>query len=168
MSNQTRGSIRKGLVAATATAIGMANAIPSIAFATEKSVGWGPDDIAKPKKDTSKFEAQGIAPLARSIVHGFLFIAVAIFVLKIILTAVDRLILAGGSSDESFRLDDVPLVGAYRDPERDVKGGQTGAAWTWSRIWAHFALQVGLCVSAWVITELLMGVISSVIGATGA
>ena len=166
MSNQ-KSRIRKVLVSVTSATLAMVSVMPSVALADKTTVGWGPTDIARPNGDTSQFEAPGIAAFAKSIVQGCLGIAIGVFVLKIILTAVDRLILAGGSNDESFRLDDIPLVGAYRDPERGANGGQSGSSWTWVRIWSHFALQVGLCVSAWVITELLMRVISTVAGVGG-
>lgn len=168
MSNQTESRIRRVLVTGTSVAIAAMGLVPSVALAgTDGTIGWGPSDIARPTQDTSQFEAPGIAAFAKGIVQGCLGIAIAVFVLKIVLTAVDRLILAGGSSDESFRLDDIPLVGAYRDPERGMHGGQPGSSWTWVRIWSHFALQVGLCVSAWVITEVLIRLIGTVAGVSG-
>lgn len=121
------------------------------------ALGWGPDQVVTPKKT---YTPAGIGEFARSFITGFLGLAVIVFVLKVVLTAVDRFIFVG-SSNNGFRLDELPLIGAYRNPERD-DGHDGGSAWTWPHIWGHFAIQVGLCAGAWVITEFLIRLISTV------
>lgn len=160
MHTNARRMLRKAAVATVASALSAATVLSTVALAAER-LGWETGDIVNnPEGIAETYTPSGTAEFVKQIIQAAIFIVVGAFVLRIVLTAIDRLILAG-NGNEGFRLDEVPLVGAYRDPER---GGadRKGVAWTWTRIFSHFALQLVLCLSAWVFVEFLMGVIKAV------
>lgn len=151
--------VRRCLVSVASLAIGAGTWLPSVAMAAP---GWKPQDIYATDQAAEKFQASDTMTFAQGFITTGFGIAIAVFVLKVILTAVDRLIF-GGSSNSSFRLDEIPLVGAYADPERDSGGDGPSSPWTWQRIWIHFAIQITLCVSAIFITNLLISLIGTVL-----
>lgn len=155
--------IRRGLVRAAVLAMSVGTIVPSVALAAP---GWDPDDIYDTNSVQDKYDSGTTLEFAKSIITAFFGIAIAVFVLKVVLTAVDRLLL-GGDSNSGFRLDEIPLVGAYTDPEKGGAGDGPASPWTWQRIWAYFAVQITLCVSAIALTSLLVSIIGTVVTESG-
>lgn len=91
-------------------------------------------------------------------------LAVVCFVLKVVMTAVDRMVLGNiddgpqrgqrGGQGSGFRLSDIPMVGAYPP---DV---------SWKQVWLNFAKNLAIVVGVYLIIELIMGVIMWLIGVT--
>lgn len=118
---------------------------------------------------TKDVSAGSMQSKVRSIAGWALGIAVSIFVLKVVLTAVDRILFDRESLEtstvgnthyfsESF-LVGLPIIGAYPSPEHQ-DGGETG--YTWKRIWLNFMLQIAIAAGAWVIVSLLVGLVFEV------
>lgn len=91
-------------------------------------------------------------------------LAVVCFVLRVVMTAVDRMVLGNiddGSQrgprfgqESGFRLSDIPMIGAYPP---DVP---------WKQVWLNFAKNLAIVVGVYLIIELIMGVIMWLIGVT--
>lgn len=91
-------------------------------------------------------------------------LAVVCFVLKVVMTAVDRMVLGNiddgpqrgqrGGQGSGFRLSDIPMVGAY-PPDA-----------SWKQVWLNFAKNLAIVVGVYLIIELIMGVIMWLIGVT--
>ena len=83
-------------------------------------------------------------------------VAVALFVLRIVLTAVDRMVLGGQDQygQQQSVLSGIPIVGAYPPKQQD------GSGYTWKDVWLNFAKQLAICVGAWFGVSLVVGVIS--------
>ena len=109
----------------------------------------------------------------RAIAAWLLGLAVVIFVLKVVLTAVDRILNDRESSVDSHRgntyyfhnsfLVSIPIIGAYPPPERDGYN-HTENGYTWKKVWANFAVQLVIAVGAWMMIELIVGLLSGVLG----
>lgn len=91
-------------------------------------------------------------------------LAVVCFVLRVVMTAVDRMVLGNiddgqqrgprGGQESGFRLSDIPMIGAY-PPEVP-----------WKQVWLNFAKNLAIVVGVYLIIELIMGVIMWLIGVT--
>ena len=91
-------------------------------------------------------------------------LAVVCFVLRVVMTAVDRMVLGNiddgqqrgprGGQESGFRLSDIPMIGAY-PPEI-----------SWKQVWLNFAKNLAIVVAVYLIIELIMGVIMWLIGVT--
>ena len=88
-------------------------------------------------------------------------IAVAFFVLRIVLTAIDRFVLANSNTTAHVPLS-YPNPGDERYDENDVKGNTPPEGWTWKRIWINFGKNLGILAGAWLIVQLIMGIIQMV------
>lgn len=104
---------------------------------------------------SGSMKGDSVNSAVHNIVVWILGIAIGIFVMRVVLTAVDRMLISD-SPDGSF-LTNIPLVGAYPPPSRD--GG-----YAWKDIWISFAKQLAICVGAWVIVEAILGLISWLLG----
>ena len=152
--------------------------VPALAYADEGNLGWtmggsgGRQGVLK-EDPTAMFTPDSVMSVVTNVIRTSLGIAIAIFVLKVVLTAIDRLLLGGtvspgpaGPPQEQSMLSQIPLVGAYPPPE------PMGGGYTWGLIFKRFVIQVSLCVGALLITELalgiLQGVFQSIDGATAA
>lgn len=116
----------------------------------------GQDSAGKPT-------AEGISETVRKVSGWILGIAIVLFVLKVVLTAVDR-ILVGNDSQSGYPsnsfLTRIPIVGAYPLPT----GGQGGErGYTWKDIWVHFGVQIAIAISAWFLVQLSIGIVSAVV-----
>lgn len=91
-------------------------------------------------------------------------IAVVCFVLRVVMTAVDRMVL-GNIDDgiqnaprtpqsDGFRLSDIPVIGAYPPNV------------SWKQVWINFAKNLAIVVGVYIIIELIMGVVLWLIGVT--
>lgn len=165
---------RAGIASAMVVAM-VAMAAPTAAYADSPLPfgGWQMGDIAPGAEEAAGVYTQDVVlGFAHSLVTTLLGAIVGVFVLKVVLTGIDRLMFGGSGASQGFRLDDIPIIGAYRDPERDTGPGspgdqKTSSPWTWRRIWVHFGIQIALCLGALTITNVLMGIIATAFGAAG-
>lgn len=142
--------------------------LPTAALAEESGGGGG--DPWSPESLITETSTAGITPAdvsqssAESLVKGIagwvLGIAIALFVLKLVLTAVDRIFIPKGEGQpgrpgpaRGSILQTIPVVGAYPPP--DGRGGGYG----WKEVFINFITQVAICVGAWVIVQFLIGTI---------
>ncbi|RAP50740.1 MAG: hypothetical protein BZ138_06380, partial [Methanosphaera sp. rholeuAM270] len=97
-------------------------------------------------------------------------IAIAIFVLKIVLTAIDRMLFASKSASSSGGmggkssggsggvtggdvLTRIPLIGAY------------DSAVDWKEVFIHFGKQLAIVVGAWIFVQLVVNLVMFAFGA---
>lgn len=110
-------------------------------------------------------DATDITNWVNTVVSWAVGIAVAFFVLRVALTAFDRMVLANSNTTAH-------VPGAYPNPgdERydpnDVQGNTPPEGWTWKRIWINFAKQIALVAGAWVLVQIVMGIVQMVFAAT--
>lgn len=152
--------MRGVLVKAASLAIVASNMVPTLALAG--GPGWGSDDIIDPGVKDS-FQPNSMMEGVQTLISAACGIAMVIFVAKVVLTAIDRFIFVGPGNNS--RLDEIPLVGAYPNPEK--LGPEGGSAWPWRRIWFNFAVQMLLCVSVFAITSLLFSIVNTVVIKSG-
>lgn len=95
------------------------------------------------------------------IVSWAIRIAVALFVLRIGLTAFDRFVLANSNTTMHVPFA-YPNPGDERYDENDVQGNTPPEGWTWKRIWINFGKNLGICAGAWLIVQFIMGIIQMV------
>lgn len=199
----------RSLVLLVVPALGIGVA-PSIAFAkggVDTAGGFDANDMLGDASkeggfNVSKIDGAAINELVSNIAGWAIGVAVAICVLKIVLTAVDRLILGGdirsgrveegpilhanqhmpkhgGNNDQSL-LVDIPIIGAYPPPDslnpefdyRDDKGRAINKSFsndyrggmTWKQIWLNFAKQLAICVGAWFLVQLFVGIVAWLMG----
>lgn len=91
-------------------------------------------------------------------------IAVALFVLRIGLTAIDRLVLANLQTNAHVPFA-FPNPGDERYSQDEFRDGHTPPeGWTWKRIWLNFAKNLAIIAGAWLIVQVVMGIILYVFG----
>ncbi|RAP50742.1 MAG: hypothetical protein BZ138_06390 [Methanosphaera sp. rholeuAM270] len=81
-------------------------------------------------------------------------IAIAIFVLKIVLTAIDRMLFASAKGSDGIGgvgggdvLTRIPLVGAYAPTV------------SWKEVFIHFGKQLAIVVGAWIFVQLVVNLV---------
>lgn len=152
----------------------------SLALAPHEAaaVGWDAEEMMNSAGKTGQLNvtevnASTVDQWVTGITNWLIGIAVVIFVLRVVLTAVDRMVLGntqdgmggrpgpggpggpgapGGPQGSGFRLCDIPVVGAY--PPNI----------SWKQVWINFAKNLALVVGAYIIVQLIMGVILWLIG----
>lgn len=148
--------------------------VPTDAFA----LGWNAKDegvaigVTEPKADTYTTVASSIT---RSFTNYAFGVAIVIFTLRVVLTALDRMVLTNTNGDKVLRLSDIPIIGAYPDPvdqemyadERDGDKKQQASSWTWSHIWRHFAIQIAIVSGIWAFIGILLGILEGTLQITG-
>ena len=109
------------------------------------SLGWDPSDIAGNIAGTTNMNVTGftqatIAGWVTSVTNWLLGIVLFLIVMKIVLTAVCRML-----EDQSTKelLQGLPIIGAYSDP-------------TWMPILKKILFNIGVALCAWVIVQLLV------------
>ena len=91
-----------------------------------------------------------------------LALAIIAFILKIVLTAVDRMLFDNGNNgnqtSNGSTLVNIPVIGAYPQPmgDGDTKG------YTWKRVWTNFAIQLAIAIGAYFFVTLTLRVILAV------
>lgn len=149
----------------------------SLALAPHEAaaVGWQPKDMMDAAGKTSgdikptQIDASTVDKWVTGITNWIIGIAVVVFVLRVVLTAVDRMVLGntqdgmeggrpgpggpGGPGPQGgFRLSDIPVVGAYPTTV------------PWKKVWINFAKNLALVVGAYVLVQLIMGIVLWLIG----
>lgn len=172
-----RGLKKKiGLAVMSSGALASLMALPSTAFA----LGWDPDDMMDKAGtgtgvglSSGTINQQTLADWVMGLTTFLLGIAIVLFVLKVVLTAVDRMIFkndingggggggggmpgrgggGGGGGSNGFSLANIPIVGAY---PQDVE---------WKTIFIHFGKNVAIVAGAWVLVQIVVSVILFVFG----
>jgi hypothetical protein len=121
------------------------------------ALGWEANDMIKNTTGATGMTAatidqQSLAKWVTDFTTFLLGIAIVLFVLKVVLTAIDRMIFKDPNNKSkaaagTFTLASIPFIGAY---PWDVE---------WKDIWKHFALQIGIVAGAWVLVQVMVGVV---------
>ena len=131
---------------------------PDISYASESGgLGWSPQEFINDPNtgladegnpDTAFQAVSTFVNTASTAVAGF---AIIFFVLRVALTAIDRMVLENGSSSANKTnpspLVSIPFIGAYP------------YSYEWKHIWLTFFKQFAIIAAAWSIVQLLMGVL---------
>lgn len=157
------GRAAAAAVAASGVAVALA---PAVALAD----GWASDITGNAAERTGDsggktVTASDINDRVQSITAWLLGLAIGIFVLKVVLTGIDRILLdkdTNGAKDSP--LVNLPIIGAYPQPS-EKPGGERG--YTWQRIWTNLFLQVAITVAAWLIVGFIIGLISNMLAVSG-
>lgn len=138
--------------------------IPTVALAK----GYSPNEILESATDgnanidSSQFDSNQLSERVTSIATWAIGVAVVLFVLRVVLTAVDRMVLGG--EDQYGRqqsvLSGIPMVGAYPPKQDD------GSGYSWKDIWLNFGKQLAICAGAWFLVNMMVQVISWLIAST--
>lgn len=144
---------------------------------TAHAIGWDvqeeADAVGASQSAAANAQPETIAPIFTAITNWAIGIAVAIFVLRVAMTALDRFVFSKQGAVPAFKLSEIPFIGAYPDPddliEMDEANANAYAAqhghtknetlWTWGRIWKRFAIQMGVIACVWILTRFLLGVV---------
>ena len=119
-------------------------AMPAKAFAASGT--WNPEDIIQGDSlDPTQIDANVISEWVRTFTTWIVGIAIVLFVLRVVITAVDRMLF--GDEPDSFLKKLPSVLAAYG---KDKK---------WKDIFKTFALQLAVCACAWLIVNILAGVI---------
>lgn len=142
------------------------------------ALGWEPESMVAQTTGTTGMTAaninqQSLANWVQSFTTFILGIAIVLFVLKVVLTAVDRMIFknnisggggggagagrpgapsGGGGGGGGFTLANIPIVGAY---PQDTD---------WKDVFIHFGKNIAIVAGAWVLVQIVVGVILFVFG----
>lgn len=141
--------------------------LPQQAFA----LGWQAKDMIANTSGVTELDAKPItqaevAGWVTSVTTWVLGLAIVFFVLKVVLTAVDRMLFqnkmdgtarggakGGGGGEDGSVLSRIPFVGAYPQTE------------PWKEIWIHFGKNIAIVAGAWVLVNLVVNVILWLFGA---
>jgi hypothetical protein len=144
---------------------------------TAHAIGWDvqeeADAVGASQSAAANAQPATIAPIFTAITNWAVGIAVAIFVLRVAMTALDRFVFSGQGAAPALKLSEIPFIGAYPDPddliEMDEANANAYAAqhghtknetlWTWGRIWKRFAIQMGIIAGVWILMRVLLGVV---------
>ena len=159
------GKIQSAIGFAALSASGVAAAVLSMPT-TAMALGWKANDMIQNTSGATGMNAASInketlATWVQNFTTWILGIAIVLFVLKVVLTAVDRLVfdsqgdgkggtrknLENGKGNGGGVLCQIPLIGAY-DPSM-----------AWKDIFIHFGKNLAIVAGAWVIVQIVTGVI---------
>lgn len=140
---------------------------PSVALAVKG--GYSPNDVL----DQATSEAGGgiennaltgdaLNERVSAIAGWAIGLAVVLFVLRVVLTAVDRMVLGGEDAygNQQSVLAGIPVVGAYPPKQND------GSGYTWKDIWINFAKQLAICAGAWFLVNMIVSLVGWLINST--
>lgn len=169
------------LLSATGTSIVSLSTTATQAHAT----GWDISDEANAvgaTKSAEKYASTGVMlPIIQSIANWALGLAITIFILRVALTALDRLAFSHQGAKTSFTLSEIPFIGAYPNPDDFELMDETNAKayamthgkpkqnefWTWKRIWTRLFTQLIFATGSWMIVKILLGLLQSLLGVIG-
>ena len=157
------GKIQSAIGFAALSASGVAAAVLSMPT-TAMALGWKANDMIQNTSGATGMNAASInketlATWVQNFTTWILGIAIVLFVLKVVLTAVDRLVFDSGADNKKTMgqnakgqngggiLCQIPLIGAY-DPTM-----------AWKDIFIHFGKNLAIVAGAWVIVQIVTGVI---------
>lgn len=131
-------------------------ALPSKAMA----LGWDPQSMVAQTTGTTGMTAaninqQSLANWVQNFTTFILGIAIVLFVLKVVLTAIDRMVLQNNTGEAKTNgetiLTKLPIIGAYKDA-------------SWKEVFIHFGKNIAIVAGAWVLVQIVVGVILFVFG----
>lgn len=138
-------------------------AAPLTAWAEGGQVGWNVNTIitggsANEQLGITEWSAQSVSDVVTKFTTWLIGIVVVIFVLKVVLTAVDRLLFSnskgggggrggGGGNSGGGLLTQIPVVGAYSE------------TMAWKDVWIHFGKNLAIVAGAWIIVQVISGII---------
>ena len=150
---KTIGAALLGSACAASTVM----ALPAKALA----LGWDPESMVAQTTGTTGMSAaninqQSLANWVQGFTTFLLGIAIVLFVLKVVLTAIDRMVLQDNTSTDAKKNGDtiltkLPIIGAYKDA-------------SWADVFKHFGKNVAIVAGAWVLVQIVVGVILFVFG----
>lgn len=127
------------------------------------ALGWDANDMitrttGSTGVNVATINQQTLSNWVTSLTTWIVGLAIVIFVLKVVFTAVDRMIFskdggkgAGGGNDrgkdDGGILCKIPLVGGY------------DASMSWKEIWIQFGKNVAIVAGAWLLVQILVGVV---------
>lgn len=139
-------------VAALLIAFIFAMACPLSAFA----LGWDPTSMAQQAAGQSgttitTIDQNTVATWVTNITTFLLGIAIVIFVLKVVLTAICEMLMADNDGMKDT-LQGIPLIGAYKIGNGDCKNFK-------DVFLKKFAKNLAIVVGAWVLVQLVVGLV---------
>lgn len=180
------GNAVRRVATSTAKAIGIMTAMACLSTpTTAHALGWDvqeeADAVGASQSAATNAQPATIAPIFTAITNWAVGIAVAIFVLRVAMTALDRFVFSGQGAAPALKLSEIPIIGAYPDPDDLVEMDEANAnayaarhghtknetLWTWGRIWKRFAIQMGVIAGVWILVRFLLGVVIMLSQATG-
>lgn len=146
-------------------------ALPGVAMAAGGQ--WKPEDMMKNAGGTAGLNTgsnvittQTVTDWVNTVVSWAVGIFVAFFVLRIALTAFDRMVIA--NMNTTFAVPGAyPNPGDERYDKNDIQNEGATVGWTWKRIWINFAKNIAIVVGAWLIVQLIMNLVLFAMGNTG-
>lgn len=154
-------NVKKKIGAAVLASAGITTAIMS-APQSAMALGWDPQSMVAQTTGTTGMTAaninqQSFANWVQTFTTFLLGIAIVLFVLKVVLTAIDKMVFAqldsqGKAKEGDFTLSKIPIVGAY-PPGTE-----------WKEVFIHFGKNIAIVAGAWVLVQIVVGVILFVFG----
>lgn len=130
----------------------------------------GEEQAGKPTGDS-------VANTIKSVSGWIIGIAIVLFVLKVIMTAIDRILFDRDSSIvsrsgntnyfENSVLVGIPIIGAYPPPEsrpNDPYADKSKKGYTWKDIWILFFVQLLIAVGSWFFVNLVVDLLAGLLG----
>ena len=134
--------------------------LPKAAFAAQT---WGADEIiGGDSVDPTTIDAEVISGWVKTFATWAIGIAIVIFVLRIVITAIDRMLFQkdNGSGNRSQGVNGSGGGGGNSDsPLSGLPSIIRPYTGDWKSIFKTFALQLGVCACAWLIVNILAGVV---------
>lgn len=145
--------------------------LPGVAMAADSQ--WSPESMMRNAGGTAgldvnnnKITTENVTAWVNSVVSWAVGIFVAFFVLRIALTAFDRMVVA--NMNTTFAVPGAyPNPGDERYDKNDIQNEGATVGWTWKRIWINFAKNIAIVVGAWIIVQLIMNLVLFAMNNTG-
>lgn len=151
--------------------VAILSGIPLLAFPTIALADSHADEVFSTAHSNAngtdqKLTAGGINETVTGITGWILGLAIIIFVLKVVLTAVDRILNDpdNSASQHNSVLTRLPIVGAYPPPTMGPDGSE---GYSWPKVWMNFGMQIAIAIAVWFIIGLIVGLMSQLLGNAG-
>lgn len=125
---------------------------------------WSADEILGSSNGGITIDQNTVSNGIKNFAQFIIAMAVVFFVLRVVLTAVDRMVFANLGAQ-------VRVPFSYPNPgddRWDLDDKQNGLdrtmPWTWKRIWLNFAKNIGIAAAAWLLVQLVVAMIQFVLG----
>lgn len=156
-------------------------AAPSVALAGGDWIDGTLDTAAQQvgQSEAGTASGSGIIEKVTAVTSWLLGIAIVIFVLKVVLTAVDRILFDRESNIthqvgntnyfQNSALVSIPIIGAYPPPEsrpNNPYAERADKGYTWKRIWINFAVQILIAVAAWFFVQIIVSLLLAIFSKT--
>lgn len=158
LSGAGKAAILSGIPLLAVPTLALADSHANTVFQTAHEKANGNTD--------QKLTGERVSNTVTGIVTWVLGLVIIIFVLKVVLTGVDRILNDpdNSASKENSVLTKLPIVGAYPPPTNGPDGSE---GYSWSKVWMNFAMQIAIAVGAWFIVNLISGIMSQMFRSSG-